>query len=66
VHFRVKEEDFIKEIESIERDVSDFGIRYPACQYFHERAKYFSKSQLDKAVKLFHQIMEDKFEDKAE
>ena len=59
------EEDFIKEIESIEKDVSDFMIRYSACQYFHESAKYFSKSQLDRAVKLFHKIMEDKFEDKA-
>ncbi|MFA4911259.1 MAG: hypothetical protein WC649_09500 [Desulfobacteria bacterium] len=62
---KMKEEDFIKEIELIEKDVSDFRIRYSACQYFHERAKYFSKTQLDKAVKLFHQIMEDKFEDKA-
>ena len=61
----MKEEDFIKEIELIEKDVSDFRIRYSPCQYFHERAKYFSKSQMDKAVKLFHQIMEDKFENKA-
>jgi hypothetical protein len=57
----MKEEDFLEEFESIKKDVSEFKIPYPSCQYFHERARRFSKDQLDKAVELFYRIMEEKF-----
>lgn len=60
----MKEEDFLKEVELIKEDVSEFKVRYSACQYFHERARHFSRDQLDKAVKLFNQMMGERFSDK--
>jgi len=57
----MEEEDFQREVELIKEDVSEFKIPYSACQYFHVRTKSFSKDQLDKAVTLFYQILEEKF-----
>ena len=62
---KMKEEDFLKEIESIKEDVSEFKIPYSACQYFHEKAKCLSKNQLDQAIRLFYQIMDEKSGKKA-
>lgn len=62
----MREEDFLREIELIKEDVSEFEVHYSPCQYFHERAKYFSKDQLDRAVELFNQVIEKKFQEKSE
>ena len=60
----MEEKEFLKEIELIKEDVSEFEIRYSPCQYFHERAKYFSGDQLKRAVDLFNHTIEEKFHKK--
>ena len=57
----MKEEDFLKEVQLIKEDVSEFRIPYSCCQYFHPKAKHYTKEQLDKAVDVFYRTMEERF-----
>lgn len=56
--------EFEEEMEKIREDIEDFFRPCSPCEYFHGREKLFGQDQLKKAVEIFLEYQQKKFERK--
>ena len=60
--WQMDEKDFLREMERIQEDIEDFPRPLSPCVYFHGREKLFGETQLRKAIELFLESQQRKFE----
>jgi len=58
----MEERKFKQELEQIKLDVETFARPLSPCEYFHGREKLFGEDQLQKAVALFRESLQKRFE----
>jgi hypothetical protein len=59
----MEEREFREELERIRLDVESFARPLSPCEYFHGREKIFREDQFRKAVALFLESQQKRFEE---